>query len=73
MIESIITLLIYLCVLALVVYVVFWVLDTVGIALPEQIKRIIWVIVALIALLLILRVLLPRLGHLAMMLSVSVV
>lgn len=55
MIAGIITLLIYLCLLALVVYLVFWVLDTIGFSIPSQIKNIIIVICVLIAILLILQ------------------
>lgn len=62
MLESVIMLLIYICVLALAVYLVIWVLETVGIALPPRVVQIIWVIVALIVILLILRALLPGLG-----------
>jgi hypothetical protein len=73
MITTIITLLIYLCVLALCVYVVLWVLQTIGIALPPQIVKIIWVIVALIALLIIVQALLgggiPKLGRLTEMVA----
>jgi hypothetical protein len=58
MIESVITLLIYVCVLALVVYLVIWVLEQVGIALPAQVIKIVWIIVALVVLLLIVRMLL---------------
>jgi hypothetical protein len=65
MIEAVITLLIYICVLALVVYLVIWVLEIVGIALPPKVIQIIWVIVALIALLMIVRVLLPHIGKLS--------
>lgn len=57
MIESVITLLIYVCVLALVVYLVIWVLGQIGIALPPQVVKIVWVIVALVVLLLIVRLL----------------
>jgi hypothetical protein len=61
MIASVITLLIYICVIALVVYLIFWVLESVGIPIPAQVQRIIWVIVALIVILLILNAL-PGLG-----------
>jgi hypothetical protein len=45
MIESVITLLIWICVIALVLYLVQWVLTTVlGVALPAQAVHIIWVI-----------------------------
>lgn len=62
MIESIIMLLIQLCLLALVVYLVLWVLEKIGIVLPEKVVQILWVIVVLVAILLILRVVLPSLG-----------
>jgi len=61
MAATIITLLIYICILALVVYLVFWVLETVGIPLPAQVVRIVWVIVALIVILFIVQAL-PGLG-----------
>lgn len=60
MLESVITLLIYVCVLALVIYIVLWVLSQVGIALPPQVVKIIWIILALIVLLWFLRIFL---GH----------
>ena len=60
--EAIIHALIQLCVLVLVVYVVLWVLGTIGISLPPQVITIIWVIVALIALLFIMQTVLPKLG-----------
>lgn len=68
MIESIITLLIYACLLALVVYLVIWILGVIGVGLPEKVLQIIWIIVALLILLAMARVLLPglKLGTLAM-------
>lgn len=72
MIEAVITLLIYICVLALVVYLVIWVLEIVGIALPPKVIQIIWVIVVLIVLLLLVRLLLPHAGKLAAMLPMLV-
>src|SRR5262245_11314337 len=62
MIESIITLLIYVCLLALVVYLIVWVLGVIGVPLPEKVIQIIWVIVALIVVLMILQTILPRFG-----------
>lgn len=62
LIEAVIQLLIYIAVLALVVYLILWVLSLIGVPLPDQVVKIIWVIVALIAILLILRVLLPAAG-----------
>jgi hypothetical protein len=62
MVENVITLLIYLAVLALVVWLVLWVIDSViGVALPPKVIQIIWVIVVLVALLLIYRALGPHL------------
>jgi hypothetical protein len=63
MIEGLIMLLIYICVLALAVYLILWVLEIIGISLPPKVVQIIWVIVILIVILLILRLLLPSLGH----------
>ena len=62
MIESVSCLLIYICVLALVVYLIIWVLGVIGVALPEKVVQIIWVIVVLIVILMILRVVLPQMG-----------
>lgn len=62
MVEALIMLLIYICVLALAVYLILWVLEIIGISLPPKVVQIIWVIVVLIVILLILRLLLPSLG-----------
>ena len=51
MLVSIITLLIYVCILALVIYVVIWVLGEIGVVLPPQVIKILWIIVALLVLL----------------------
>ena len=52
MLESIIMLLIYVCVLALVVYLVIWVLrDVVGLPIPGKVIQILWVIFALVVIL----------------------
>ena len=57
MLESIISLLIWVCVIALVIYLVIWVLQTVvGLALPGKVIQILWVIFALIVLLMIVRI-----------------
>jgi len=58
MIEALITMLIYICILALVVYLVIWVLGQIGIALPPQVVKILWVIVALVVLLMLVRLVL---------------
>jgi hypothetical protein len=60
MLEAVIYGLIWLAVLVLVVYVVLWVLSTLGINLPPQVVTIIWVIVALLALLILVQTVLPN-------------
>jgi|KBSSwiStaDraftv2_1062776.scaffolds.fasta_scaffold6669294_1 hypothetical protein len=61
MIEGVIGLLITICVIALVVYLIFWVIEVVGIPIPAKVQQIIWIIVALIVILLVVRAL-PGLG-----------
>jgi hypothetical protein len=52
MLASVITFLIYICLLAIVVYLIVWVLrDIVGLPIPAKVIQLIWVIVALIAIL----------------------
>jgi len=52
MLVSVITFLIYLCVLALVVYVVIWIVrDVIGVPIPAKVIQILWAIVALIVIL----------------------
>lgn len=52
MIESVIYFLIYVCVLALIIYAVIYVLrDVIGLPIPAKVIQILWVIVALIVLL----------------------
>lgn len=52
MLTSVITFLIYICVLAIVIYLVIYVLrDVVGLPIPPKVIQLIWVIVALIAIL----------------------
>jgi len=63
MIEAVISALIYICVAALILWVVFYVLETVlGWPIPGKVVQIIWVIFALLALLWLLRAVLPGLG-----------
>lgn len=57
MVETIIMLLIQICILVAVVYIVIWVLGIIGVSLPERVIQIFWVIVALVVLLLLFRVL----------------
>jgi hypothetical protein len=49
MIEAIIYLLIKIAILALVIYLVLWVLALIGVPIPARVIQIIWVIVVLIA------------------------
>jgi len=52
MIESVIMFLIYVCLLAIVIYGVIYVLrDVIGLPIPAKIIQILWVIVALVVLL----------------------
>lgn len=62
MIESVIMMLIYLCLLAIAVYLIIWVLGEIGIVIPPQTMKLLWVIVVLLAILMIVRVMLPALG-----------
>ena len=52
MLASVITFLIYVCILALVIYLIIWVLqDVIGVPIPAKVVQILWVIVALICIL----------------------
>lgn len=63
MIEAIIIALIWICIAALVLWLVIYVLRTViGWQVPTKIEQIVWVIFALIALLWLLRAVLPGFG-----------
>jgi hypothetical protein len=59
-------LLIYLCVLALVIYLVIYVLGVIGVPLPPKVMQILWVIFGLIVLLLVVRMLLSGGGSLSL-------
>lgn len=60
MLEAVITALIYICLLALVIYLVLWVLESViGISLPAKVVQILWIVFALVAILILVRLLLP--------------
>jgi hypothetical protein len=63
MIEGVIYGLIYICLLALAIYLILWVLGTVvGIALPPKVVQIIWVIFILVCVLILVQMILPRAG-----------
>jgi hypothetical protein len=52
MLTAVITLLIYVCILALVIYLIIWVLrDVIGLPIPAKVVQILWVILALIVIL----------------------
>jgi hypothetical protein len=57
LLTAVITLLIYVCVFAIIIYLIVWVLGQLGIPLPAQVLKILWIIFALIVILLIARVL----------------
>jgi hypothetical protein len=59
MIEAVIYGLIYLALLVLAVYVVLWVVGELGITLPPQVVKIIWIVVVLVALLVLVQTILP--------------
>lgn len=58
MLPAVISLLIYICIVALVIYLVIWVLGIVGIQLPPKVIQLLWVIFALIVLLMLVNLLL---------------
>jgi hypothetical protein len=65
MIEAVIYALIYICLLALVIYLILWVLGSViGVQLPPKVVQILWVIFALVCILILVRLLLPHSGRL---------
>lgn len=52
MIAGVISFLIYLCILAIVIYLIIWVVrDVIGLAIPAKVVQLLWVIVALVAIL----------------------
>lgn len=63
MIEAILIALIYICVAALIIWLVIYVLQTVvGWQIPAKVVQIVWVIFALLAVLWLLRAILPGIG-----------
>jgi hypothetical protein len=52
MLAAVITMLIYICIVALVIYLVIWVVrDIIGLPIPPKVIQILWVIFALIVIL----------------------
>jgi hypothetical protein len=63
MIEAVITALIYIVLLAVAIYLVLWVIEAVAsVSVPPKVVQLIWVAFVLIAILILVRLLLPRLG-----------
>lgn len=51
MLTTIITLLIYICILALVIYLIIHVLQVIGVPIPPKVVQILWLILALVVIL----------------------
>lgn len=62
LIETVILAMIWLVVLAIVVYIVIYVLGQIGVVIPPQIIKLLWLIVMLVALLMLVRLILPATG-----------
>ena len=62
MVENVIYLLIYICLLVALVFLVIWVLGKLGLEIPPMVLNILWVIVVLIVILLCWRALSPFIG-----------
>ena len=60
--EAIIRALIMLCLVMLAYFLIFWVLGTIGIAIPSMVQHIILVIIILIAILILARMFAPFVG-----------
>ena len=59
MIEALIMTLIYICLVVGACYLVIWVIGQLGVALPQRVIQIFWVIVVLIVILLLFQMLSP--------------
>jgi hypothetical protein len=55
MVESVLLLLIYICLVVGVVWLVIWVLEQIGLAIPPPVQKVLWVIAVLVVLLLLWR------------------
>lgn len=62
MLEAVIRFLITMCLIALCVFLVIWVLSAIGIVLPAMVVKILWIIAALVAVLFLVRLLRPYWG-----------
>ena len=63
MVETVILLLIQICVVVGLCWLVIWVLGKLGVELPGQVINVFWVIVVLVVILLLWRALSPIIGH----------
>lgn len=63
MLESVIMLLIYICLVAIVIYLVLWVLEQAGLSPPAKVIQLLWVIAILVIILVFARMFLPLIGH----------
>lgn len=63
MVEAVIKFLVTICLIALCVFLVLWVLAALGVTLPPMVVKVIWIIVALIAVLFLVRMLRPYFGR----------
>lgn len=60
MLPAVIQFLIYVCVLAIVIYLIIWVVrDVIGLPIPGKVIQLLWVIVALIVILWLVEMVLP--------------
>ena len=62
MVQAVIRALIFICVLALCVVLVVWVLGVLGLAIPPMVIKILYVIAMLVAILILYRLLSPHIG-----------
>lgn len=62
MVENVIFLLIYICLLVGLVYLAVWVMGRLGIPIPPMLMNIVWIIIVLIVILLCWRALSPFMG-----------
>lgn len=62
LIEAVLYTLIVIAVLALIVWLIIWVLQSVGVPLPAQVIKIVWVIFGLLCILVLVSRILPAAG-----------
>ena len=62
--EAVITALVYIVLLAIAMYLIIWVIEIIGLQIPQKVVQLLWVVVVLIAILILVRVFVPSLGRL---------